>query len=80
MEAIMCNLPENPEDDVYKKYNAFKPFTNPLKKHPCPECFNCLFCSETRCQVCRNRRNLQPETQSSDSDKNASEKDPSETD
>ncbi len=76
----MCNLPENPEDDVYKKYNAFKPFVNPLKKHPCPECFNCLFCSETRCQVCRNRRNLQEASNTKDAEKNDSKKDTTEPD
>lgn len=39
--------------DVYAKYNAFKPLNNPLKKFPCPECYNCLFCADSRCLVCR---------------------------
>lgn len=39
--------------DVYLKYNAFKPLSNPLKKYPCPECFNCLFCADSRCTICR---------------------------
>lgn len=42
--------------DVYKKYNAFKPADNKLKKHPCPDCFNCLFCSDARCKICLDKK------------------------
>ena len=52
---------EKQENDVYARYNAFKPFKNPLKKYPCQECFNCLFCSEARCQICRNKQNCKNE-------------------
>ena len=37
---------------IYEKLNAFKPLSKEVKKHPCPDCFNCLFCSELRCQTC----------------------------
>lgn len=40
------------EDDVYKRLNAFRPAESVLKKHPCKDCFNCLFCSDARCAVC----------------------------
>lgn len=40
------------EDDVYKRLNAFRPPDKVLKKHPCKDCFNCLFCSDARCAVC----------------------------
>ncbi len=44
---------EKPQEvDIYKKLNAFKPLSKKLKKHDCKDCFNCLFCSETRCKVC----------------------------
>ena len=43
--------------DVYAKYNAFRPLNNPDKKHPCPDCFNCLFCSDARCKVCLSSKN-----------------------
>ena len=23
------------------------------KKHPCPDCFSCQMCADSRCQVCR---------------------------
>jgi hypothetical protein len=23
-----------------------------LKKHPCPDCVDCLWCADTRCQLC----------------------------
>lgn len=43
---------KKPEDDVYKRLNAFRPPENLLKKHPCKDCFNCLWCSDARCEVC----------------------------
>lgn len=46
------NQPEEPEDDVYKRLNAFRPLECKLKKHPCKDCFNCLFCSDARCEIC----------------------------
>lgn len=27
-----------------------------LKKHPCPDCYVCQFCSDERCELCRKRR------------------------
>ena len=24
-----------------------------LKKHPCPDCYSCQFCSDERCALCR---------------------------
>ncbi len=38
--------------DVYKRLNAYRPPDNLLKKHPCKDCFNCLWCSDARCEVC----------------------------
>lgn len=26
-----------------------------VKKHPCPDCHFCQFCSETRCNACRGK-------------------------
>jgi len=28
---------------------------DPPKKHPCPDCCACQFCSETRCRMCRGK-------------------------
>ncbi len=39
-------------EDIYKKLNAFKPLSLRPKKHPCKDCYNCLYCNEMRCQVC----------------------------
>ena len=46
--------PESKEEkvDVYKRLNAFRPPESLLKKHPCKDCFNCLWCSDARCEVC----------------------------
>ncbi|PKL47547.1 MAG: hypothetical protein CVV42_12495 [Candidatus Riflebacteria bacterium HGW-Riflebacteria-2] len=46
------DAPEPAEDDVYKRLNAFRPPECKLKKHPCKDCFNCLFCSDARCEIC----------------------------
>ena len=27
-----------------------------LKKHPCPDCFSCQWCSASRCELCRKRQ------------------------
>ena len=27
----------------------------PLKKHPCPDCHFCQWCSEDRCRLCRKK-------------------------
>ncbi len=43
---------EPQEKDVYVRLNAFRPIDNKKKKHPCKDCFNCLFCSDARCSVC----------------------------
>ena len=40
------------ENDVYKRLNAYRPPENLLKKHPCHDCFNCLWCGDARCEVC----------------------------
>ncbi|EKD83176.1 MAG: hypothetical protein ACD_39C00836G0001 [uncultured bacterium] len=40
------------ENDVYKRLNAFRPPECKLKKHPCKDCFNCLFCGDARCEIC----------------------------
>jgi len=45
------------KEDVYKRLNAFRPPDNNLKKHPCKDCFNCLFCGDARCDICLNSRN-----------------------
>ena len=45
------------EEDIYKKLNAFRPPESVLKKHPCKDCFNCLFCGDARCAVCLNSKN-----------------------
>lgn len=29
------------------------PPPDPQQKHPCPDCFACQECPESRCQVCR---------------------------
>ncbi|MDN5280616.1 MAG: hypothetical protein PWR01_4581 [Clostridiales bacterium] len=43
---------EEKDVDVYTKYNVFKPVECKKKKHPCKDCFNCLFCSDARCAIC----------------------------
>lgn len=30
------------------------------KKHPCPDCRQCQFCSESRCNVCRGQKTRPP--------------------
>lgn len=27
------------------------------KKHPCPDCFECGYCSDERCGLCRKKKN-----------------------
>ncbi|NLI77532.1 MAG: hypothetical protein GX442_13950 [Candidatus Riflebacteria bacterium] len=41
-------------DDVYKRLNAFCPGRpdGREKKHPCPDCHFCQFCSDARCEQC----------------------------
>jgi len=46
------NKPEEDDEDIYIKLNAFKPPECKLKKHPCKDCFNCLFCGDARCEIC----------------------------
>lgn len=29
------------------------PHSGAPRKHPCPDCFACQFCSDDRCRVCR---------------------------
>ncbi|GAB4268291.1 MAG: hypothetical protein Kow0029_03560 [Candidatus Rifleibacteriota bacterium] len=48
--------------DVYTKYNAYRPVNRKDKKHPCKDCFSCLFCSDARCEVCL-RNKLQNDDQ-----------------
>lgn len=48
---------ESATKDVYKRLNAFRPPEHVLKKHPCKDCFNCLFCGDARCAVCLNAKN-----------------------
>lgn len=43
--------------DIYTRLNAFRPVEKKLKKHSCPDCFNCLFCSDARCEVCLKNKN-----------------------
>ena len=38
--------------DVYTRLNAFRPQSCRGKKHPCPDCFACQHCSDTRCEIC----------------------------
>lgn len=47
---------EKKEEDIYKRLNAFRPPENVLKKHPCKDCYNCLFCGDARCAVCLNAK------------------------
>jgi len=46
--------PAPPGDDVYKRLNVFRPVCEggSPKKHPCPDCFSCQFCSDARCAIC----------------------------
>ncbi|HOT28882.1 MAG TPA: hypothetical protein PLU72_11880 [Candidatus Ozemobacteraceae bacterium] len=46
--------PAPPPDDIYRKLNVFRPVSDPNapKKHPCPDCFSCQFCSDDRCAIC----------------------------
>ncbi|HEY9072314.1 MAG TPA: hypothetical protein VIV61_18785 [Candidatus Ozemobacteraceae bacterium] len=46
--------PQSPPDDVYTRLNAFRPVCERpgAKKHPCPDCFSCQFCSDARCTIC----------------------------
>lgn len=46
--------PSPPPDDIYRKLNIFRPVCdrNAAKKHPCPDCFSCQFCSDDRCAIC----------------------------
>jgi len=47
-----CGRAQAGKDDVYKRLNAYRPPENLLKKHPCPDCFNCLWCGDARCEIC----------------------------
>ncbi len=33
----------------------YVPDTNPVKKHPCPDCHDCQWCGDERCELCRKR-------------------------
>jgi hypothetical protein len=33
------------------------PCDESAKKHPCPDCHFCQYCSDTRCQSCRGKKN-----------------------
>ncbi len=35
------------------------PHAGAPKKHPCPDCFSCQFCSDDRCRVCRRKKRCQ---------------------
>jgi len=35
---------------------VFEPDEPVTRKHPCPDCFSCQFCSEARCVECRRRK------------------------
>lgn len=48
----MTEEKKDKEDDVYTRLNAFRPVEKKDKKHPCKDCFNCLFCSDARCEIC----------------------------
>lgn len=39
----------------YKLYVP-KPNNKP-KKHPCADCFNCLWCADEKCAACLNKKN-----------------------
>lgn len=54
------------EDDVYKRLNAFRPPECALKKHPCKDCFNCLFCSDARCEICLKNKSCHEQTPEND--------------
>lgn len=48
-----------------------------VKKHPCPDCACCQWCSERRCQMCRGwltRPAAQKEDEGKDEDKNETRK------
>lgn len=47
------------ETDVYKRLNAYRPPENLLKKHPCKDCFNCLWCGDARCEICLRSKGCQ---------------------
>lgn len=32
----------------------------PYQKHPCPDCFACQDCSDTRCRACRSHPECNP--------------------
>ncbi|HAE37307.1 MAG TPA: hypothetical protein DCG57_01570 [Candidatus Riflebacteria bacterium] len=49
--------PEDDDEDIYIKLNAFRPPECKLKKHPCKDCFNCLFCGDARCEICLKSKN-----------------------
>lgn len=53
---------ESATDDIYKRLNAFRPPEHVLKKHPCKDCFNCLFCGDARCAVCLKSKNCSRNT------------------
>jgi hypothetical protein len=38
----------------------FVPCSRGRKKHPCGECFECQWCSDTRCTACRGEVEAQP--------------------
>lgn len=49
----------NNGNDVYKRLNAYRPPENLLKKHPCKDCFNCLWCGDARCEICLRSKGCQ---------------------
>ncbi|MDA8077663.1 MAG: hypothetical protein M0Z79_01875 [Nitrospiraceae bacterium] len=36
-----------------------------LKKHPCPDCSFCQYCSNTRCNICRQPAGKKPKEKKS---------------
>ena len=47
-----------PEEDKYKPAGGlpgkiFVPRSHGPRKHPCPECFECQWCPDSRCAACR---------------------------
>ncbi len=61
-------MQEDEKNDIYQRLNAFRPVVSITKKHPCKDCFNCLFCSDARCTVCLRNKAGTPGTDTENHD------------
>jgi len=50
--------PENSDSDCFEDVPAN--CRNSQKKHPCPDCYFCQWCSEDRCRLCRKKEPPRP--------------------